>query len=245
MTRLTGKRALITGGTSGIGLATAKRFVEEGARVAVTGSNPDTLAGAKAALGAGALVLRVDAADVAAQTDLARELGAAFGDLDAVFVNAGAGDFRPLEAWDEAGFDRSVALNLKGPFFLLRALLPILANPASIVLNGSINAHIGMPNSSVYSLTKAGVVSLARTLSGELLPRGIRVNVVSPGPIATPLHGKIGMDDAAIKALTAQIPLGRRGKPNEIADAVVFLASDEGGFCVGSEFIIDGGMSTL
>jgi len=245
MTRLTGKRALITGGTSGIGLATAKRFVEEGARVAVTGSNPDTLAGAKAALGAGALVLRVDAADVAAQTDLARELGAAFGGLDAVFVNAGAGDFRPLEAWDEAGFDRSVALNLKGPFFLLRALLPILANPASIVLNGSINAHIGMPNSSVYSLTKAGVVSLARTLSGELLPRGIRVNVVSPGPIATPLHGKIGMDDAAIKALTAQIPLGRRGKPNEIADAVVFLASDEGGFCVGSEFIIDGGMSTL
>ena len=245
MTRLTGKRALITGGTSGIGLATAKRFVEEGARVAVTGSNPDTLAGAKAALGDSALVLRVDAADVAAQTDLARELGAAFGGLDAVFVNAGAGDFRPLEAWDEAGFDRSVALNLKGPFFLLRALLPILANPASIVLNGSINAHIGMPNSSVYSLTKAGVVSLARTLSGELLPRGIRVNVVSPGPIATPLHGKIGMDDAAIKALTAQIPLGRRGKPNEIADAVVFLASDEGGFCVGSEFIIDGGMSTL
>jgi NAD(P)-dependent dehydrogenase (short-subunit alcohol dehydrogenase family) len=245
MARLAGKRALVTGGTSGIGLAAAKRFVEEGARVAVTGSNPETLAKAKAELGADTLIIRADAAGVVAQTDLARELGAAFGKLDAVFVNAGVGDFRPLEAWDEAGFDRSLAVNLKGPFFLVRALLPILANPASIVLNGSINAHIGMPNSSVYSLTKAGIVSLARTLSGELLARGVRVNVVSPGPIATPLHGKIGMDEAGIKALTAQIPLGRRGKPDEIADAVVFLASDEGGFCVGSEFIIDGGMSTL
>jgi len=245
MNRLEGKRALITGGTSGIGLATARRFAEEGARVAVTGSSPDALAAAKEALGEGALVLRSDAGDVAAQASLARELGAAFGKLDAVFVNAGIGDFRPLEKWDEAGFDRSAAVNLKGPFFLVQALLPILANPASIVLNGSINAHIGMPNSSVYALTKSGLISLARTLSGELLPRGVRVNVVSAGPIATPLHGKIGMDEAAIKALSAQVPLGRRGYPKEIADAIVFLASDEGGFCVGTEIIIDGGMSTL
>ena len=124
-------------------------------------------------------------------------------------------------------------------------LLPILAKGASIVLNTSINARIGMPNSSVYAATKAGLISLARTLSGELLPRGIRVNAVSPGPIATPLHGKIGMGDAEIKGLVGQIPLGRRGSPREIADAVVFLASDESAFTVGSELIIDGGMSTL
>jgi NAD(P)-dependent dehydrogenase (short-subunit alcohol dehydrogenase family) len=162
-----------------------------------------------------------------------------------VFVNAGIGDFRPLEKWDEAGFDRSVAVNLKGPFFLIQALLPLLANPASIVLNTSINAHIGMPTSSVYAATKAGLLSLAKTLSGELLPRGIRVNAISPGPVATPLHGKIGMDAAGIAGLVAQIPAGRRGDPSEIAQAAVFFASDEAAFIVGSELIIDGGMSTL
>jgi NAD(P)-dependent dehydrogenase (short-subunit alcohol dehydrogenase family) len=245
MTRLTGKRALITGGTSGIGLATARRFLEEGARVAITGSNPAGLEEAKRMLGGDVLVLRADAGDVAAQREIAAEIGQAFGNLDVVFINAGIGDFRPLEQWDEAGFDRSVAVNLKGPFFLIQALLPILASPASIVLNTSINARIGMPASSVYAATKAGLVSLARTLSGELIGRGIRVNAVSPGPIATPLHGKIGMGETDIKALIDQIPLGRRGEPDEVAQAVVFLASDEGAFTVGSEFVIDGGMSNL
>ena len=245
MNRLRGKRALITGGTSGIGFATARRFLEEGARVAITGSGAAGLDEARRVLGAEALVVRADAGDVAAQRDLAREVAGAFGQLDILFVNAGIGDFRPLEQWDEAGFDRSIAVNLKGPFFLVQALLPILARPASIVLNTSINARIGMPNSSVYAATKAGLVSLARTLSGELIGRGIRVNAVSPGPIATPLHGKIGMDDAAVKALVAQIPAGRFGDAREIAQAAVFLASDEVGFTVGSELIIDGGMSNL
>jgi len=245
MNRLKGKRALITGGSSGIGLETARQFLAEGARVAITGTNAKALEAARAELGNDVLTIRADAGDVAAQKEVAEAVRKAFGGLDVLFVNAGVGEFRPLGQWDEAAFDRSMGINLKGPFFLIQALLPVLANPASIVLNTSINAHIGMPMSSVYAASKAGLISLVRTLSGELIGRGIRVNAVSPGPIATPLHGKLGMGDAEIKALVGQIPLGRRGHPNEIAQAVIFLASDEGAFAVGSEFIIDGGMSTL
>jgi NAD(P)-dependent dehydrogenase (short-subunit alcohol dehydrogenase family) len=245
MNRLQNKRALITGGTSGIGLETARQFLAEGARVAITGSNPATLAAAKAELPNDVLAIRADAGDFADQGVIARTVREQLGGLDVLFVNAGLGDFRPLEQWDEASFDRSVAVNLKGPFFLVQALLPSFANPASIVLNASINGRIGMPNSSVYALTKAGLVSLARTLSGELIGRGIRVNAVSPGPVATPLHDKLGLTGVALDGLVGQIPLGRRGTPTEIAQAVVFLASDEGAFTVGSEFVIDGGMSNL
>jgi NAD(P)-dependent dehydrogenase (short-subunit alcohol dehydrogenase family) len=245
MSRLRNKTALITGGTTGIGLATARLFVAEGARVAITGSDPGRLDEAGALLGPGVLTIRADAGDAGEQKRVASIIGEKYGRLHTAFLNAGMGDFRPLEQWDEAGFDRSVAVNLKGPFFLVQALLPILAKPASIILNTSINARIGMPNSSVYAATKAGLISLARTLSGELIGRGIRVNAVSPGPIATPLHGKLGMQDADLAALVAQIPAGRRGEPEEIAQAVLFLASDEGAFTVGSEFVIDGGMSNL
>ena len=204
MTRLKGKRALITGGTSGIGLETARQFLAEGARVAITGANAATLETARHELGDKVLAIQADAGDVKGQKLVADAIRESFGGLDVAFLNAGAGDFRPLEQWDEAGFDRSLAVNLKGPFFLVQALLPILANPASIVLNTSINAHIGMPNSSVYAATKAGLLSLARTLSGELLSRGVRVNAVSPGPIATALHGKIGMGAKEIAGLVAQ-----------------------------------------
>jgi NAD(P)-dependent dehydrogenase (short-subunit alcohol dehydrogenase family) len=245
MNRLNGKRTLVTGGTSGMGLEAARQFLNEGARVAITGSNPATLAAARAELGGEVVAIRADAGSIAEQKIVADAVRDAFGGLDAVFVNAGIGEFRPLGQWDETAFDRSMAVNLKGPFFLLQALLPLLANPASIVLNTSINAHIGMPNSSIYAATKAGLISLARTLSGELISRGIRVNAVSPGPIATPLHGKLGMNEDDVAALVKQIPAGRRGLPNEVIQAVVFLASDEGAFTIGSEFIIDGGMSTL
>jgi NAD(P)-dependent dehydrogenase (short-subunit alcohol dehydrogenase family) len=249
MNRLNGKRALITGGTSGIGLETARQFLEEGARVAITGTNPATLDSASKELGNDVLAIRADAGNVAGQQAVAEAIRQGFGGLDILFVNAGVADFRPVEQWDEAGFDRSIAINLKGPFFLVQALLPILANPASIVLNTSINARIGMPNSSVYAATKAGLISLARTLSGELIQRGIRVNAVSPGPISTPIYGKLGLSEADLKATTAtiqnQIPAGRFGNPSEIAKAVVFLASDESAFTVGSELVIDGGMSNL
>jgi NAD(P)-dependent dehydrogenase (short-subunit alcohol dehydrogenase family) len=169
--------------------------------------------------------------------------------LDILFVNAGVVDMRPLEQFDPEGFDLSIAINLKGPYFLIQALLPIFANPASIVLNGSVNAHIGMPNTSVYAASKAALLSLARTLSGELIGRGVRVNAISPGPIATPLYSKLGLPQDKLKAVAnsiqGQVPTGRFGSASEIAQAVVFLASDEAAFTVGSELLIDGGMSNL
>lgn len=249
MNRLQGKRALITGGTTGIGLETAKRFMEEGARVAVTGSNPKNLEQARKDLGNDVLVIASDASSVAAQEPLAKQMQQAFGNLDVLFVNAGIVDMRPIELIDEAAFDRSVGINLKGPFFLIRALLPVFAKPASIVVNASVNAHIGMPNTTVYAATKAALLSLTRTLSGELVSRGIRVNAVSPGPTATPLYSKLGFSETDLKNVAAsiqkQVPAGRFAQAREIADAIVYLASDESAFVVGGEILIDGGMSTI
>ena len=249
MNRLKGKRALITGGSSGIGLETARQFLREGARVAITGKNPGTLEAARKELGSDVLFISSDAGDVADQQAVVHNLRQAFGQLDILFVNAGIVDLKPVEQWDEGAFDRSFATNVKGPYFLVQALLPVFANPASIVLNASVNAHIGMPNTSVYAATKAALLSLARTLSGELISRGIRVNAVSPGPISTPLYDKLGLSEAERKTVTAsiqsQVPLGRFGKPGEIANAVAFLASDESAFAVGSELLVDGGMSNL
>jgi NAD(P)-dependent dehydrogenase (short-subunit alcohol dehydrogenase family) len=242
MNRLKGKRALITGGTTGIGLETARQFLSEGARVAITGTNPVTLEAARKTLGSDAVIVASDAGDVGAQSALAKTVGQALGGLDILVVNAGIADLRPLDKWDEAAVDRSLAINFKGPFFLIQALLPIFATPASIVLTTSINSHIGMPTSSVYAASKAALLSLAKTFSGELLSRGIRVNAISPGPIATPLHDKHGMPKDAI---VGQVPAGRFGQVTEVAQAIVFLASDEAAFTVGSELVIDGGMSTL
>lgn len=245
MNRLKDKRVLITGGTSGIGLETARRFLNEGARVAITGSSPATLEAALKELGSEVVAIASDASNVAEQKTVAETVRQAFGGLDVLFVNAGVAKLGPVEKWDEEAFDRSFAINLKGPYFLIQALLPVFANPASIVLNASVNAHIGMPSSSVYAATKAALLSLARTLSGELIVRGIRVNAVSPGPIMTPLYGKLGLSEAEFKGLSASVPAGRFGKPGEVADAVVYLASDESAFVVGSEIQIDGGMGNL
>jgi NAD(P)-dependent dehydrogenase (short-subunit alcohol dehydrogenase family) len=249
MNRLNGKRALITGGTTGIGLETARQFLAEGARVAITGKNPATLEAARAELGSDVLVIPSDASDAASQKAVAATLRDSFGALDILFANAGLADLRPVDQWDEAGFDRTFALNVKGPFFLIQALLPVFANPASIVLNASVNAHIGMSNTSVYGASKAALLSFTRTLSGELISRGIRVNAVSPGPVSTPLYSKLGLSEADLKTVSAsiqgQVPAGRFGSPAEIARAIVFLASDESAFMVGSELLIDGGMSNL
>ena len=240
MPRLQGKRSLITGGTSGIGLETARRFLEEGARVAITGLSGASLDAARKQLG-NVIAIEADAGDAAGQGKVAEEVRKAFAQLDVLFINAGIADLRPLGQWDAAGFDRSFNTNVKGPYFLLQALLPLFANPASIVINGSVNPHIGMPTSSIYAATKAAMISLTKTLSGELISRGIRVNAVSAGPILTPLYAGMSENDRA--ALIRLVPAGRFGHPSEIANAVVFLASDEAAFAVGTEILIDGGMS--
>jgi NAD(P)-dependent dehydrogenase (short-subunit alcohol dehydrogenase family) len=245
MGRLSNKTALITGGTSGIGLETAREFLREGARVAITSNDAEGLESAAKELGETVLLIASDAGDVPGQKKVADTIGQEFGRLDILFLNAGIGEMAPLERWDERAVDRSLNINFKGPFFLIQALLPVFHNPASIVLMTSINSHIGMPNSSVYGATKGALLSLARTLSGELISRGIRVNAVTGGPIDTPLYRKLGMGEKELKALADQIPAKRFGKPSEVAETIVFFASDESSFIVGSELVIDGGMSNL
>jgi NAD(P)-dependent dehydrogenase (short-subunit alcohol dehydrogenase family) len=249
MNRLQGKRTLITGGTTGIGLETAKQFLAEGARVAITGTNKDNLDAAQKELGDQVFVINSDAGSVTAQNALAYEIKSRMGGLDALFINAGVADFRPIEQFDEASFDRTMAINVKGPYFLIQALLPLLVKPSSVVLNTSINANIGMANSSVYGASKAALISMARTLSGELIGRGIRFNAISPGPVNTPIYGKLGLPADQLSAMAGyiqgQIPLGRFGSAIEIAKAAVYMASDESAFTVGSELVIDGGMSNI
>jgi NAD(P)-dependent dehydrogenase (short-subunit alcohol dehydrogenase family) len=249
MNRFTNKTILVTGGNSGIGLATAQAFAAEGARVIVTGRDQAALEQAAATLGAQALAIRNDASSVAGAKELASALSAKGIRLDGIFLNAGIAKLAPFESVDESLWDQTFNVNVKGPYFQIQALLPLLNKGASIVINGSINAHIGMPTSSVYAASKAAVISLAKTLSAELLPLGARVNVVSPGPVETPLYGKLGMDKATLEATAAQIqsqvPLGRFGTPAEIASTVLHLVAPESAFIVGTEIITDGGMSQL
>jgi NAD(P)-dependent dehydrogenase (short-subunit alcohol dehydrogenase family) len=249
MNRFVGKSVLVTGGASGIGLAAAKAFAAEGARVLITGRDAASLDRAKAEIGPGTLALRNDAGEMAAARELAAAIAREGIRLDAVFLNAGIAKFAALADVDEALWDQTFDINVKGAFFEIQALQPLLNRGASIVLNGSINARIGMPNSSVYSASKAALISLAKTLSAELLPSGVRVNVVSPGPVQTPLYGKLGMDAATLQSVAAhaqsQVPLGRFGRSEEIASTVLHLAAPESAFIVGTEIIVDGGMSQL
>lgn len=249
MGRLAGKYSLITGGTSGIGLATAQEFLAEGAQVAVTGRSSAALEQAQSLLGGQAWVIAADAGDINGQRQLAETLSARWPRLDAVFINAGDVTHGRFGEWQEGEWDRLMNINLKGPFFLLQALLPLLANPASVILCGSVSAHIGLPTSSAYAASKAGLLSLARTLSGELLSRGIRVNGLSPGPVRTPALDKLGLSAEALVNLQAEIeelvPLGRMGTPQELAKAALYLASDESSYVVGTELLVDGGTGNL
>lgn len=249
MNRFSHKTILVTGGNSGIGLASAKAYAAEGARVVITGRDAATLEQARTEIGANAIAIRNDASSLAAASELASTLVAKGIKLDAVFINAGVAKFAPFTAVDEALWDLTFNTNVKGPYFQIQALVPLLNPGASIVINGSINARLGMPSSSVYAASKAAVISLAKTLSAELLPLGVRVNVVSPGPVETPIYAKLGLDQATLEATAAQIqsqiPLGRFGKPAEIASTVLHLSAPEAAFIVGTEIIADGGMSQL
>jgi len=249
MGKLEGKVAVVTGGNSGIGLATAKEFKEQGARVVITGRDQQTLDDAKRVLGDGVEAVRSDTSNLTDIDRLFAVVKEKFGKIDVLFVNAGVGKFVPLESVTEDLFDSIMDINFKGAYFTIQKALPLLSDNASIVLNASINAYIGMPNSSVYAASKAALITLARTLSAELVDRGIRVNVVSPGPVTTPIFGRLGMDedslDEILRNVKTLVPMKRFGRPEEIAKTVLFLASDDSSFLLGTEIVADGGMSQL
>lgn len=249
MARFTGKTALITGGTTGIGFATAKAFLTEGARVVVTGRTRAALDAAKAELGSGALVLQSDTASLTDLDAVAKTVKAELGGIDILFVNAGVAKFAPLEASSADFYDEIFNINVRGAFFAIQKLVPLLRAPGSIVLNTSVVDEKGFPGTSVYSASKAALRSFARTLSSELLPRGIRVNAVSPGPVHTPIYEKLGLDAegqvAFEKQMTELNPMKRFGRADEVARAVLFFASEESSYTAGAELAVDGGFSNL
>ena len=247
MARLENKVALITGGTTGIGAATARLFRDEGATVVVTGSSPKSVVAARAEL-KGIEVVLSDQSDPAASKALADEVAARHGRIDILFVNAGVAGFAPLDQVGEEDFDRQFGINVKGALFAAKAAAPHIPEGGSIIFTASTVASMGMPGTSVYSATKAAVRSFARTLGAELAPRGVRVNAVSPGPIETPIFGKAGMsadEVAGFKSgVTSRVPLGRIGRPEEIAATVLFLAADAS-FITGEEIVSGGGLAVI
>jgi NAD(P)-dependent dehydrogenase (short-subunit alcohol dehydrogenase family) len=249
MNTLQGQVAVITGGNSGIGLATAKLFIDEGAKVAIFGRDGPTLDRAATALGPGALAVQGDVTHVEDLQRLFKQVHTRFGKVDVVFANAGVAEFRPLEAIDNDHFTRQFDINVKGVLSTVQQALPVLNNPASIVLTTSGVNKIGLPMSSVYSATKAAVRSFARTLSAELIGRGIRVNAVSPGYTATPIFGRMGLSDEQLQGIAADavesVPLGRMADPAEIAQVALFLASPASSYLIGVEIDADGGQTAL
>ena len=243
--RLEGKIALITGGSAGIGLATAKRFVEEGAYVYITGRRQRELDAAVTSIGRDIAAI---CADVAKLDDLDRvyaQIGREKDRLDIVFANAGLGDLMPLGSITEEHFDTTFGVNVKGVVFTVQKALPLMREGGSIVLNASIVSIKGFPSFSIYSATKAAVRSFARTWTADLKDRGIRVNAVSPGPIDTPLLNQTFAKPDDMKALASTVTMGRLGRPEEIANAVVFLASPEASFITGVELFVDGGAAQV
>jgi NAD(P)-dependent dehydrogenase (short-subunit alcohol dehydrogenase family) len=247
MNRLKGKTALITGGNSGIGLATAQLFLEEGARVIITGRRAEAVKQATEQLGKGAFGIVSDAgkmSDIKALPAKVKEITPV---VDILFTNAGVGLFAPFNETTEELFDNNLNINFKGVFFTIQGLLPLLPDGASIVLNSTILVHSGLETTAAYSASKGAVLSLGKTLAIELASINIRVNSISPGPINTPIYSKMGMPDEVLKefaaGVQAKVPLKRFGESKDVAEAALFLASDSSAFMTGSELSVDGGKS--
>ncbi|PDP87826.1 oxidoreductase [Glycomyces fuscus] len=243
VSRFDDKVALITGGTSGMGLATARRLLEEGARVVITGRDKDRLDAAVEELGGGdrLLAVRGDAADLADLDTLAALVQDRFGRLDVVFANAGVASFQPVGEVTEAEFDRVSDINFKGVFFTVQKALPLLADDAAIVINASWTLHRGMAGATLYAATKAAVHNLTHTLAAELGPRGVRVNSVSPGYIETPMfHAAVREEEK--EGVAAEVVSGRLGTAEDVAGAVAFLASADASYVNGQDLVVDGGL---
>jgi len=249
MKRLEGKVAVVTGGNSGIGLAAAKRLQDEGARVAISGRNQKTLDEATKLLGKEALAVQADVAKLDEIDTFFAAVAKKFGKIDILFANAGIGKFAPFDQTSEQLYDEMFDINAKGAYFTVQKALPYLNDDASVILNTSVVSHEGIANGTVYAATKAAMRSMTRSMAAELVGRKIRVNAVAPGPILTPIFGRTGMPQAQIdefsKMLIASVPMGRMGKPEEVAGAVAFLASQDASFITGVEIDVDGGRGQI
>ncbi len=248
--RLKNKVALVTGGSSGIGLATAQRFVAEGAHVYITGRRQSELDAATKAIAKNITAVRGDISSLEDLDSLYAAIRANHDRLDVLFANAGGGAFVPLEQVTEEHFDKYFGINVRGTLFTVQKALPLMPAGSSVILAGSITSIKGMPGFGVYAATKAAIRSFARTWSVDLRERHIRVNVVSPGTVVTPAYkSELGMNDEQILAFAAQAsaaaPLGRTGTPDEIANAVLFLASGDSSYITGAELFVDGGAAQI
>lgn len=247
--KLQNKVALITGGNSGIGLATAKLFHNEGAKVIITGRRKEVVENALKEIGENAIGITSDASSIPDIVALYKQVKEHYGKLDVLYLNAGIAKFEPLDVVTEARFDELSNTNFKGLFFNVQYAAPLMPNGSAIIITTSAASMIGSPNMSVYGATKAAARSLARTLSGELLPKGIRVNSISPGPIETPIMQKVGIPledlEEAKAGFAAQNPMKRIGTAEEIAKAALFLATDDSSFIAGVDLAVDGGLTQL
>jgi len=249
MSRLEGKVAVVTGGNSGIGLATAKRLQEEGAKVVISGRTKKTLDEAVKTIGNGVLAIQADVSHLDDLDKLYGEVSKKLGKIDVLFVNAGVAKFAPLADTSEATYDEQFGTNVKGAYFTIQKALPLLNDGASIILNTSVAGSKGNIATSAYSATKAALRSLARTAAAELVGRGIRVNAVAPGPIVTPIFEKTGLPKEAIdewsKEILERVPMKRFGQPEEVAATVAFLASEDASYITGVEINVDGGAGQI